>query len=587
MLFLRVKNTPAPGLSGLFHAPSAPEGSIIHLKIADEPERRPSRSSEEELPLTTETLAQSPEGIEVFGAIFSYDPRENKLRVSAQKAPVIFEAPNYPGFRGKVPRGQCVELTIDSEKSSLDIQTPPESKEPVVLKFFDEGGAEIGANSQCSYEVFSDGSYLFRGQGEHVMASWKPDGRKVPLSEMLPPLSGGPLKTRIGDDGNARFIRRTPTTPVRIHPYDEDCLLIEVGHKLYRIVGKDTTVIALENGAYCEISSSPNTHTVGWHVRKGEFRFSIVGIYGWQAIALTGNSALVQLPDSTTTVASWDEEENQIIDLRNHSAAQNFLLRLPSGFFASLPPGGGFQYAYLGGENFAASSRNAPATLFNPKTRRETPLKPASRIVEPLLPIRPQGPSAIRRTCEVGLNWEKPGVVNVGVSGTTVRVDSSRKRTLVIDQHAKLDVRHGKEGEVILKAGQGDFMISASCFQTWNIRLPENQEILLRRDPDHSIFSAEAAATNNVIAVVHSDGGLYSMLSPGTIVNFVTGTDERWLESSFEALNQYETPSAEPHWFRPPSTSQRLAPDSLSRAMPNGHPHDHFLPKRTNQPPLA
>lgn len=511
--------------------------SRIHLQLASNSDNTVDLVFPAGLRLSVADLARSRGGQSVLGIEVAPGENPNELILASADKGIIMESDRLSGFSAEIPAGRQVWFALNGEKNILAFRTVNAASEPVVLRFPDEGRAEVGNATDCRYEGYSSERYLFFADGD--VSALNADGQAVSLSGYTPPMTGGALVRTTTPEGATTFTRRVPTISLGIQRWEGTTLVMTANSQVFAMADGESRTIAPAGAGAIRLTAHASRRSLEWEADRGDFRIEVASVPGWEAIVFPGNAARREGSGNRGEIV-WNPER-EMVDLENRSEAAGQLVKLPASSWAHVKAGAFFQYAYLGGTTFATSASGAPVTLYNEDTEATTQLALANLVFKSGLPMRPAEQAYEHAQIEVEVQWQAGSSMTVRAGTEVFRVGAGERSSLIFGPYNKFDVDYGEGGEATLSAGAGDYLVRTVSFKDWAIDLPEGQSITLSKNNAKGIFTVEADPENFVTLTVRGGEGLHPLLYPGAVVNFIARADKTMISPAEGVLVFYES----------------------------------------------
>ncbi len=309
--------------------------------------------------------------------MFSYgDARA--VNVSSRTREVLVEATGLPGWVARIAPNNSAAVRFNPAKTCVDLLTPANNTESVVMRLPDASMAEMGADSSARFDLFRDQSYYVSGSG--TVKAQSSEGQTIMLWHQAPlaattiqartlersiseaprpPLAGGPLPASTDAAGQPRLARLIPTTDVLIAGSFAGGLNLRVGDRTVELnAAKASETVTLPNGSAIEFTMDGANEVLAWRVNKGYFTLRMDGeaFRLWRAVALTDQSGALRwdkslLPHTivlknTTPASPVSANSIMLVDLAKDVPPYNRYFDSPQpGFYASLKPDATFSYS--------------------------------------------------------------------------------------------------------------------------------------------------------------------------------------------------------------------------------------------------
>jgi hypothetical protein len=438
------------------------------------------------------------------GTTFETQARGSGLTVVAE---------GMTGWSTQVPGDTTATVAINPSSRLADVTAGQGNKVPILMSFIDGAQIELRAGNGGRADVLLDNSYVFTPRGRVVGRT--SDGQAITLNQNSLPLTGGPTVTVRDANGTLRTVKLDPSVHVVVSGNIGSEVVVRVGDRTVTLDQSTTQTITLANGATLTLSQNAATRSVNWNVGKGDFRVSVEGIGGWEAVGLTGLSAAMAWNVDTLTVAL-------AIDITNTSGgdpANMLIVGLPANVTARVAPGATFQYAgEVNSNDFQTSSHGGTVVLANGVTGQEVDLEAGSMAFAGGRPLMRGG--ALRTSEPVTLAFNANADIEVaGYSGNLTVAPGATKVVRGRDG-SLLQVSNQPGGGLLLESISGDFSFNAQGARSGTITIPEGSSMSVAYDPGAGVFTA---ITRRGRASVETGDGNVQVLGANTMMTVIGG----------------------------------------------------------------
>jgi hypothetical protein len=465
---------------------------------------------------------------------------EGQLVIAATAGEAVVEADAFAGWAAKVPAKNQLAMRLRAASGELELGASSNNTAVVTMRFSDGGAAELSPGALGHLDIFKDKSYYFSGFGKVNVNS--ADGDAFGLSNLRPPMTGGPLGQTSDGKGGNRFKRLTPLIEVWMGADMSKETSIKVGLKeeggeVVKLLRGEKQKFTLANGSSIEFYLNPDSHMVEWKIEKGLFRFRIEGYECWRALGLTGQRA----------GQMWDGE-GQAVDLANMTTTNsapkpnhNLYASFSRSTHATVSPDAMLMYAPISAcHTYNVSSRGGTVILYDSDTRSQMALTDQNFLMKPdrllLAAGRPVGSNRA-----IKLAWDAGSTLDIGgVLGEASVVRNSEKTLTGPDGAGKVDLSYSLSGDLIITAREGDFLLQPTALDNWGIELHEGDSMTLNLDSRKGIFTLRTGQDNTSMVKVSTADGFQPLMNPDTVLTFIMGRSGTLLPESIGALVFYE-----------------------------------------------
>ncbi len=417
------------------------------------------------------------------------------------------------GWQAQIPEGASLLAKVDFGRGLVDVVADAGNGAPVTMVFVDGAVVGLGPGSGGRVDVFRDRTYVFSARGR--VTGRDGGGAEVTLHEHTMPLTGGPWVERRGEGGEVVRERMSPTASVMVAGEVGGAVTVRMGEQVVTLAGGERGSLALPNGAEVSFQQDPRTRTLVWQVGKGDFRISVEGIPGWEAVGLTGLSGAMAWSVDTGSVALG-------IDVANRSAVDpgnTMLVGLPGQVTARVAPGATFQY--MGGANpgdFQTAALGGSVVLMNLTTGQVADLEAGSMAFRGGRPLVPGG--GIRANDPVTIRWGANAAVELSGMLEPLSVAPGGTKEVRAPGGNVLRVSNEPGVGLVLQSVSGDFTFMVAGTRSGTITLPQGGMMALGFDGSAGVMTA---ATTRGRAVVTTPDGLSRDLPVGMMMTVVNG----------------------------------------------------------------
>lgn len=438
---------------------------------------------------------------------------ETSFEAQARRGGLTVVAEGMTAWSAEVPAENAAGFMMRPSNRLVDVSAPLSNTQPVLLHFVDGARVDLRAGVGGRVDILADRTYVFTSNSR--VTARDGGGKDLVLTENSLPLTGGPVVTTIDANGDSRTTRLSPTEHVVVAGDIGGEVTIRVGNRTLVLNGSNTETITLPNEARLVIGQNSATRTLNWQVMKGDFRMSVEGIWGWEAVGLTGLSAAMAWNVDTKTVAL-------AIDIKNTSfpePANMLLIGLPANVTARIAPGATFQYAGEAGSNdFQTSSLGGSVVLVNSLTGQEVDLEAGSMPFVSGRPMMRGGP--FRGTEPVELSFNLDAGVDLGAALGNLSLPVGGSKVIRGRNGSVLQASNEQGIGLVLESLSGEFTFTTVGMRSGAITLPEGGTVAIAFDPVGGVLTA---ITRRGRASVLSGDGTTQDIAQDTMVTVISG----------------------------------------------------------------
>lgn len=422
------------------------------------------------------------------------------------------------GWSAQIPAGNELVLKADFQRNLLEVKAASANRFPVVLGFIDGASVSLAAGAEGRIDVLLDRTYVFAARpapGGPPIPGRDGAQQEVNLTDFSLPLTGGPWVENAGGGGTGGRTRLSPTVLVRVSGVVGETLTVRAGEQTVTLGTTGAQTIHLPNGASMTLRQSTATRTVNWQVDKGDFRVSVEGVNGWQAVGRAGLSAAM----------AWNvtpQPPSQAVDITNTTRASGnsaLLVSLPEQVVARVAAGATFQYATeANARNFQASGFGGSVVLLNTATGQMVNVSEGSMAFVNGRPLV-RG-AVLGQNHPVTVAWKANQAADLGGSVGQESLAVGNVRVLRTSAGGVLKAGNQAGAGLILQAVSGNFSISTDGLRGGAVTLTEGTVLQLVYDAGSGVLTA--TPRRGAVTVTAADGTAQS-LSLGTRMTVVGG----------------------------------------------------------------
>ena len=303
------------------------------------------------------------------------------VSISSRTREVIVEIAALPNWAARITANNSASFRVVPEKNYIDVLTPANLTESVIVRLPDGGAAELGADSAVRFDHLADKSYHVSGLG--TVKAQTAEGQTVMLSHqhsltsptVLPhtlartitesprqPLPGGTQMATRDLAGNLLAAKVSPATEVAISGAFASGVNVRIGDRTVELTAaKPSEVVTLPNGSAIEFTVDSSREILTWRVHKGYFALTMDPAAShafrlWRAYGLTDQSGTLQwdktlLPHTlvlknTTPGGPLHANSVIMVDLAKEVPPYNrYFDSAQAGFYAAVKPSATFSYS--------------------------------------------------------------------------------------------------------------------------------------------------------------------------------------------------------------------------------------------------
>lgn len=432
--------------------------------------------------------------------------------------PVQLAAGPIDGWSAQIPAGSELVLKADFQRNMLEVRAVAANRYPVVLGFIDGATLSLPAGAAGLVDVLLDRTYVFTSHpspGSAPITGRDGAQQNVSLTEFSLPMTGGPWVENTGGGAAGSRTRLSPTVPVQVSGVVGGTLTIRAGEQTVTLGTTGAQTISLPNGASVNLRQSTVTRTLNWQVDKGDFRVSLAGVSGWQAVGSAGAGAAM----------AWNvtsQPPSQAVDITNTTRASGstaLLVNLPEQVVARVASGATFQYATeANARNFQAAGFGGAVVLLNTATGQTVNVSEGSMAFVNGRPLV-RGAS-LGQNNSVTVAWKANQTADVGGSVGQESLSVGSLRVLRTSEGGVLKVGNQAGVGLILQAVSGSFSISTDGLRGGAVTLTEGTVLQLVYDAASGVLTA--TPRRGAVTVAAADGTAQS-LSLGMRMTVVGG----------------------------------------------------------------
>lgn len=442
--------------------------------------------------------------------------RNEAVRFSSARRPLVFEVAGPGGFRGTLP--SLAEAEAILAKDGASITAGSANRANIRLEFSDSAQAELPPGGSGRAEFFGNATYAFAGS-TNVTATTA-DGQTLRFGRGAGPMLGGPLVRQTDARGTPRLSRASPLVRVDFSGSPEREVLVQSAALSGALLVGQDRLLTFENGAQALLRHDAAGAAVHWKVLRGVVQFGIGGFSCWRAVANSGQSGTLQ----------WSAER-RVADLK-HGPGDGFVnVQLSGRISASVAPGATFQYAQFQDCGSFSTGALGDVVLHDRESGESIPILQSAITYNE---GQRTGPGAAARPGTwhpVGLSWDSDARVMLRGAGSTYPVNAGMEDTIHFASD-ELHARYDSNGALTLRAVDGNFTLVPAFLPDLSVDIPDGGALVLRLNRQRLLFTAQAAEDSGAsLRVVHG-GQTYMYLSGEARITVVLGQNSLIPEGS-------------------------------------------------------
>jgi hypothetical protein len=463
-------------------------------------------------------LASSQDGF-ISGENAFIVPRGDRqaLVLKAGSGPLKFDTESVGGASGELPGTNQVVCCFLKSGGVLELSTPTNNAGDLALKLPDGGSALVFPGSSVRVDTFQDDSYSLSARGRVEAANG--DGQILILAAHSLPLTGGPLRSTTDSLGVKRNVRASPATLVRVGTWNKETLSLRIGETDFQLPPAVEKEFTLPNGSAMRCSQNPITGLLSWRVTKGDFMISVVGVPGWKACGLSGQSAEMH----------WDVKA-KLADLQNTSP-ESLVISLPSHTAAVVDPKSVFQYeanddvSVPGGAaapSFATAATGS-AHVDNLVAHKSYDVVPQSLLFMAGFPGKRDVSNG---RIQVLSSWDNGIPLRFSLGGTNrSTMQPGSKKTVTYDKDHRIEFIYSDGGCLVVTAIEGNYRLILQKANGLVVDVDEGDRVTLTLDYKKGTFVMMTSSENSSIIALQTDSGAQKAVPPDHSVNFRIAVD--------------------------------------------------------------